>query len=91
MRATYTGHLSVTYMNYTDLATGKTLQVEPGGTYDIAPDVPPADFIPVQVILDDAGIADNPLDLSEEYGDAALLDPDFPEQGESDPESTSGE
>lgn len=46
----YTGHLSVTYMDYLDTDTGKVLSVEPGGTYNIqatgfnAPDVPPSEF-----------------------------------------------
>jgi hypothetical protein len=49
-RATYTGHLSVTYMDYTDQDTGRVLFAEPGGTYNIqatgfnAPDIPPDNF-----------------------------------------------
>lgn len=48
---TYTGHMSVTYMDYMDTDTGHVLQVIPGGTYNIqatgfnAPDVPPNDFV----------------------------------------------
>ena len=37
--------MSVTYMGYRDLATGKTLQVEPGGIYDIGPELPPENFV----------------------------------------------
>jgi len=46
----YSGYLSVTYGDYIDLGTGKSLQVVPGGVYDIqatgfgAPDIPPGDF-----------------------------------------------
>ena len=50
MKVTYSGHLSVTYMDYVDLATGKALFVEPGKTYDIRPvgfgalDIPVSNF-----------------------------------------------
>lgn len=37
MRAVYTGHEALTFTDYTDLETGKTLHAEPGETYDIAP------------------------------------------------------
>ena len=53
-KVTYTGYLSVTYMDYLDTDTGKVLFVEPGGTYNIqatgfnAPDVPPSEFTLVE-------------------------------------------
>ena len=37
MRVTYVGHEALTFQDYLDLETGKTLRAEPGGTYDIAP------------------------------------------------------
>lgn len=36
-RAAYTGHEVLTFSDYIDLETGKTLHAEPGGAYDIAP------------------------------------------------------
>ena len=35
--AAYTGHETLTFPDYLDLATGKTLRAEPGRTYDVAP------------------------------------------------------
>jgi hypothetical protein len=37
VRAAYTGHEALTFGDYIDLETGKTLLAEPGGVYDIAP------------------------------------------------------
>jgi hypothetical protein len=37
MRAAYTGHETLTFGDYIDLETGKTLLAEPGEVYDIAP------------------------------------------------------
>jgi hypothetical protein len=37
MRAVYGGHEALTFSDYIDLDTGKTLAAEPGGVYDIAP------------------------------------------------------
>ena len=37
MRAVYTGHEALTFTDYLDLGTGKTLHAEPGRVYDIAP------------------------------------------------------
>ncbi len=37
MLAAYTGHEALTFSDYLDLETGKTLHAEPGRTYDIAP------------------------------------------------------
>lgn len=37
MHAAYVYHEALTFSDYTDLGTGKTLRAEPGGTYDIAP------------------------------------------------------
>src|SRR5579864_2932571 len=36
-RAAYTGHEALTFTDYLDLETGRTLHAEPGGVYDIAP------------------------------------------------------
>ena len=53
MRAVYTGHEVLTFSDYLDLETGRTLTAVPGGTYDMAPasgrlvpDVPPGWFAP---------------------------------------------
>jgi hypothetical protein len=35
--AAYNGHEALTFTDYLDLGSGKTLHAEPGGTYDIAP------------------------------------------------------
>jgi hypothetical protein len=35
--AAYNGHEALTFTDYLDLATGKTLRAEPGRTYDVAP------------------------------------------------------
>ena len=35
--AAYTGHEALTFPDYLDLETGRTLTAEPGGTYDVAP------------------------------------------------------
>ena len=37
MRAAYTGHEALTFGDYIDLETGRTLRAEPGGVYDIMP------------------------------------------------------
>jgi hypothetical protein len=37
VRASYTGHEALTFGDYIDLETGRTLFAEPGGTYDIMP------------------------------------------------------
>jgi hypothetical protein len=37
VRAAYAGIETLTFSQYIDLDTGKTLTAEPGGTYDIAP------------------------------------------------------
>ena len=53
MRAVYLGHEVLTFNDYLDLETGRTLTAEPGATYDVAPaggrpvpDVPPGWFAP---------------------------------------------
>jgi hypothetical protein len=35
--ARYTGHMPVTFPDYTDRGTGTTLAAEPGGVYDVIP------------------------------------------------------
>jgi hypothetical protein len=37
VKAAYTGSEVLTFMDYLDLETGRTLVAEPGGTYDIGP------------------------------------------------------
>ena len=37
MRAAYTGHEALTFSDYLDLETGRTLHAEPGGVYDVGP------------------------------------------------------
>ena len=37
MRAVFTGHETLTFMDYLDLDTGRTLTAEPGRVYDVAP------------------------------------------------------
>jgi len=37
VRAAYLGHEALTFTDYLDLDTGKTLHAEPGEVYDIAP------------------------------------------------------
>lgn len=53
--ATYTGHEPLTFPDYLDLGTGRTLTAEPGETYDITPasgrlvpDIPQGWFTPVR-------------------------------------------
>ena len=53
MRVAYAGHEALTFSDYTDLETGRTLHAVPGGTYDIAPasgrvvpEVPEPWFVP---------------------------------------------
>ena len=36
-RAVYSGHETLTFMDYLDLETGRTLLAEPGRVYDVAP------------------------------------------------------
>jgi hypothetical protein len=52
--AAYNGHEVLTFADYTDLDTGRTLRAEPGRTYDVAPasgrvvpEVPEPWFTPV--------------------------------------------
>ena len=37
MRVAYGGQETLTFMDYLDLETGRTLRAEPGGVYDITP------------------------------------------------------
>lgn len=53
--AAYAGHEALTFSDYLDLETGKTLHAEPGGVYDVAPaggrvvpEIPEPWFTPVQ-------------------------------------------
>ena len=51
MKVTYHGHEVMTYMYYTDTATGKTLVCVPGESYDITPDDIPTDGRFTEVIV----------------------------------------
>ena len=51
--AIYTGHETLTFPDYTDLGTGRTLTAEPGKSYDVSPasgravpDIPEGWFVP---------------------------------------------
>ena len=37
MRAAYTGHETLTFMDYVDGETGRTLSAVPGGVYEVVP------------------------------------------------------
>ncbi len=55
MRAVYTGHETLTFTDYRDEETGRTLTAEPGGIYEVAPaggralpEIPVPWFIPLE-------------------------------------------
>ena len=55
MRAAYTGHETLTFQDYIDAETGRTLTAKPGRSYDVAPasgrlvpDLPAGWFVPVE-------------------------------------------
>lgn len=43
MLVTFHGHEVLTYLGYIDTSTGQTLVCEPGGTYEIIPEITPGD------------------------------------------------
>jgi hypothetical protein len=54
VRAAYTGNEALTFSQYADAETGKTLHAEPGGVYEVlpasghaVPEIPEAWFVPV--------------------------------------------
>ncbi len=54
MRAAYTGTETLTFSQFIDLETGKTLHAEPGGVYEVipasghvVPEIPAGWFVPV--------------------------------------------
>ena len=58
MRVAYTGTEALTFSQYVDMETGKTLHAEPGGVYEVmpasghvVPEIPTGWFVPV----DEAG------------------------------------
>ena len=60
MRVAYAGHEALTFSDYTDLGTGRTLHAEPGGVYDITPasgrvvpEVPEPWFVPAEETVPD--------------------------------------
>jgi hypothetical protein len=59
--AAYTGHETLTFSDYLDMGTGRTLRAEPGQVYDIIPasgrlvaDVPEAWFTRTEPAVDEA-------------------------------------
>ena len=48
MRVAYGGQEVLTFMDYIDLGTGRTLHAEPGGVYDITPAGRPVDEYPAR-------------------------------------------
>lgn len=82
VRAVYTGTETLTFSQYIDAGTGKTLRAEPGGVYDVTPasghvvpEIPAAWFVPA----DSQGRADAemwPVD-GEAEGDV----PEVPAEG----------
>ena len=59
----------MTYPGYIDLATGKTLVCEPGGTYDLLPDSVPTDGRFTAVISKKEEVQE---DLDDECADVIL-------------------
>ena len=54
MRAAYTGQETLTFSQYMDTSTGRTLAAEPGGIYEVmpasghvVPEIPTGWFVPV--------------------------------------------
>jgi len=79
-RAVFTGHESLSFQDYTDLATGRTLTAVPGGVYEVAPasgrsvpEVPAGWFVPV----------------GEPVLEAWAAEPDAVPEPEAEPEPTS--
>lgn len=64
MSVIYSGHEILTYPDFIDLATGKTLVCEPGVTYDLLPDSVPTDgrftkVIPEKTVVKDIPVVEN--------------------------------
>ena len=85
MRAVYTGHEALTFTDYLDLGTGKTLHAEPGRVYDIAPasgraaeGVPAPWFIPLGEAWDGG------------WAPVALTEPEPEPQPETEPQDVPG-
>jgi hypothetical protein len=88
--AAYLGHEPLTFSDYIDLDTGRTLAAEPGRTYDLAPaggrpvpDVPAGWFAPLEQQDEDATAE----------GDAASPEPGSDEDpaGDQEPEDQQDE
>lgn len=92
MRAVYAGHEALTFTDYTDLDTGRTLHAEPGGVYDIAPasgrnvgDIPEPWFTAAEPLAIEAGPADGDGDgegFHAELTGESGPDPEHPEDPE---------
>ena len=61
MRAAYTGNEPLTFSQYADVETGKTLHAEPGGVYEVmpasghvVPEIPAAWFVSVDELIEEA-------------------------------------
>ena len=81
MLAVYTGHEALTFPDYLDLETGRTLHAEPGETYDIAPasgravpDVPEGWFTVIRSAP--AGKAAGKENVTSSAGEKAGSEPD---------------
>ncbi len=98
MLAAYTGHEALTFPDYIDLGTGKTLAAVPGGTYDVAPasgrnvpDVPAGWFAPVVALSYDTRMLAQELAEGETGGEEAAApaaaEPDVEPAHDVDPET----
>jgi hypothetical protein len=68
--AAYTGWETLTFLQYIDASTGRTLTCVPGETYDILPQVPDDGlFAPVEMINDDTASPEGEEDSPEETGE----------------------
>ena len=97
--AAYNGQEALTFTDYLDLGTGRSLHAEPGGTYDVAPasgrvvaEVPEPWFTPVTsggVVTGSASLAGEG-EAAPAEGDGAAGEPahdEDPETGEQDDHS----
>ena len=90
--AAYNGHEALTFTDYTDLGTGKTLLAEPGRTYDLAPasgravpEVPEPWFTPVTSDQGAPAEGDGAPETGSEAGEP--VHDENPETGEQDDHS----
>ena len=84
MRAAYSGTETLTFSQYMDLGTGKTLTADPGGVYDIAPasgrvvpELPEPWFTAAEPLAIEAGEPDSAAGPAEDFVPGA--EPETPE------------